>query len=271
MKSHAMSHVFGGRVGGFVVDVMGTASRSTVLVVDDDANIRVTVRLSLEADGYAVDQAADGGAALGRIRRDPPDLVLLDLSMPRMDGMALLTRLSQQFPRPPSRVVVMTANGSVRAAVQAIRLGASDFLEKPFTPDDLRLSVASVLGEGRGTGGAAAGGLSAGATYDRVLAGVREALERGQVEAARALLTTAGGIADADPSYLNLAGVVNEAHGRVATARRYYRKAAGAAGGYPPAAANLGRLDEAERTGRTDAPADLGDGRPPAAPAGGDE
>ena len=236
---------------------MGTTSRSTVLVVDDDANIRATVRLCLETDGYAVDQAADGGAALGRIRRDPPDLVLLDLSMPRMDGMELLTRLSQQWPRVHSRVVVMTANGSVRAAVQAIRLGASDFLEKPFTPDDLRLSVTSVLDEGRRETGAR-GSLSAGATYDRVLAGVREALERGQVEAARALLTTAGEIADADPTYLNLAGVVNEAHGRVATARRYYRKAAAAAGGYPPATANLARLDEADRTGRTDAPADLG-------------
>ncbi len=236
---------------------MAMVNRSTVLVVDDDANIRGTVRLCLESDGYAVDQAADGAAALGRIRRDPPDLVLLDLSMPRMDGMALLTRLNQQLPRVRSRVVVMTANGSVRSAVQAVRLGASDFLEKPFTPDDLRLSVASVLGEGRGDGGVP-GGLSAGATYDRVLAGVRDALERGQVDAARALLTTAGGIADADPTYLNLAGVVNEAHGRVATARRYYRKAAGAAGGYPPAAANLARLDEADRTGRPDAPADLG-------------
>ena len=248
------------------VDAMGTVSRSTVLVVDDDANIRATVRLCLEADGYAVDQAADGGAALGRIRRDPPDLVLLDLAMPRMDGMALLGRLNQQWPRPPSRVVVMTANGSVQAAVQAVRLGASDFLEKPFTPDDLRLSVASVLGEGHGPVGAA-GGLSAGATYDRVLEGVRQALARGEVEAARTLLTTAGEIADADPTYLNLAGVVNEAHGRVATARRYYRKAAAATGGYPPAAANLARLDDADLTGRADAPADLGEGRPPPRPA----
>ncbi len=243
---------------------MAMVNRSNILVVDDDANIRGTVRLCLESDGYGVDQAADGGAALGRIRRDPPDLVLLDLSMPRMDGMTLLGWLNQQWPRVRSRVVVMTANGSIRAAVQAIRLGASDFLEKPFTPDDLRLSVASVLGEGRGDGGVP-GGLSAGATYDRVLEGVRDALERGQVEAARALLTTAGEITDADPTYLNLAGVVNEAHGRVATARRYYRKAAAAAGGYPPAAANLARLDEADRIGRTDVPADLGDRRPPAA------
>ena len=257
MKCHDLRVGFTGWVS-VMGSVIGTASGSTVLVVDDDANIRATVRLCLESDGYAVDQAADGGAALGRIRREPPDLILLDLSMPRMDGMDLLTRLSQQWPRVPSRVVVMTANGSVRAAVQAIRLGASDFLEKPFTPDDLRLSVASVLGEGRGGG---PGRLSAGATYDAVLAGVRDALEKGQVEAARALLSTAGGIADADPSYLNLAGVVNEAHGRVATARRYYRKAdAVAAGGYGPARANLGRLDEADRTGRADAPADLGGG-----------
>jgi DNA-binding response OmpR family regulator len=244
---------------------MGTASGSTVLVVDDDANIRATVRMCLESDGYTVDQAADGGAALGRIRRDAPDLILLDLSMPRMDGMALLTRLSQQWPRVTSRLVVMTANGSVRAAVQAIRLGASDFLEKPFTPDDLRLSVASVLDEGR-AGGGGPGRLSAGATYDAILTGVREALAGGRVETAQSLLTTAGAIADADPSFLNLAGVVHEAHGRVASARRFYRKAASVAGGYEAARANLARLDEAERTGRADGLADLGDGPPP--PAG---
>jgi DNA-binding response OmpR family regulator len=206
-----------------------------------------------------VDQAADGGAALGRIRRSPPDLVLLDLSMPRMDGMALLTRLSQQWPRVTSRLVVMTANGSVRAAVQAIRLGASDFLEKPFTPDDLRLSVASVLDEGRQRRG-----LTAGATYDAVLDGVRDALAGGHVETAEQLLATAGSIADADPSFLNLAGVVHEAHGRVASARRFYRKAASAAGGYEPARANLARLDEAEQTGRADGLADLGNGPPSA-------
>jgi DNA-binding response OmpR family regulator len=236
-----------------MVTVMATANGWKVLVVDDDANIRATVRMCLEAEGYAVDQAADGGGALGRVRRDPPDLILLDLSMPRMDGMALLQRLGQQFPRLPSRVIVMTANGSVRAAVQSTRLGASDFLEKPFTPDDLRLSVASVLGEAR-----AGAGLTAGATYDAVLAGVREALADGRVDAAEALLSTAGAMVDADPTYLNLAGVVHEAHGRASSARRFYRKAVATPGGYAPAQANLDRMDEADRTGRTDAPADLG-------------
>jgi DNA-binding response OmpR family regulator len=224
-----------------MVTVMATANGWKVLVVDDDANIRATVRMCLEAEGYAVDQAADGGGALGRVRRDPPDLILLDLSMPRMDGMALLQRLGQQFPRLPSRVIVMTANGSVRAAVQSTRLGASDFLEKPFTPDDLRLSVASVLGEAR-----AGAGLTAGATAD------------GRVDAAEALLSTAGAMVDADPTYLNLAGVVHEAHGRASSARRFYRKAVATPGGYAPAQANLDRMDEADRTGRTDAPADLG-------------
>ena len=241
---------------------MRTTREAKVLVVDDDANIRGTVRACLEADGHAVAQAADGAAALDRVRRDVPDLILLDLAMPRMDGIGLLTRLGQQWPHPPARVVVMTANGSVRVAVQAIRLGASDFLEKPFTPDDLRLSVASVLDEGRGGGGP--GGLTAGATYDAILAGVREALADGRAGAAAMLLDTAGTIADADPSFLNLAGVVHEAHGRVANARRFYRRAVSSAAGYEPARLNLVRLDEAERTGRAAAPANLGDGWPPA-------
>jgi CheY-like chemotaxis protein len=236
--------------------------RVKILVVDDDANLRSAVCTCLDDAGYAVTRAPDGAAALERLRGDAPDLILLDLSMPRMDGMAFLAELSQRPGGLPAKTVVMTGHSSVRAAVQAVLLGASDFLEKPFTPDDLRLSVAGVLeyAEPRPPSGPA----SAGATYDAVLAGVRQALSSGQVDRAEDLLTTAESITDADPGFLNLAGAIHEAHGRLGRARRYYRRAVSTRpGGYAPAKHNLARLDEADRTGRPPAGlADLGDGRP---------
>ena len=123
-------------------------SASTILVVDDEPNIRTMERFCLESAGYVVRQAANGSEALEEIARNTPDLVLLDLAMPILDGMTVLAEMHSQWPRFPTRVVVVTAHGSVKVAIQAIRLGASDFLEKPFVPEDLRLSVASVLREG---------------------------------------------------------------------------------------------------------------------------
>ncbi len=116
-----------------------------ILIVDDDANIRTSVRLCLEAAGYAIEHAVNGGDALQQIHASPPDLVLLDLAMPVLDGMTVLAEIRGLLSHQMPRAIVMTAHGSVRNAIQAIRLGASDFIEKPFTPDELRLSVASVL------------------------------------------------------------------------------------------------------------------------------
>jgi DNA-binding NtrC family response regulator len=234
---------------------MSTTKTTRILVVDDDANIRATVRMCLETDGYAVIHANDGAIALDKIRRESPDLVLLDLAMPRMDGIALLQAFGREWRLPPARVIVMTAHGSVRTAVQAIRLGASDYLEKPFTPDDLRLSVASVLEESPTN----EAGLTAGATYDAVLIGVRDALVDGHIPTAESLLNTAAAIADADPVFLNLAGAIHEAHGRIIGARKLYRRAAAAPGGYPPARRNMARLDAAEQSGQPPPPADLGE------------
>jgi DNA-binding NtrC family response regulator len=120
-------------------------SSPTILIADDDASIRTAVRVCLQADGYVVHEARNGREAMDRIMHDPPDLALLDLAMPLMDGMAVLAQMRSLWERYPTRIIVMTAQGSIRIATQAMQLGASDFLEKPFTPEDLRLSVASVL------------------------------------------------------------------------------------------------------------------------------
>jgi DNA-binding NtrC family response regulator len=114
-----------------------------VLVVDDDAGVRYTLREILESEGLAVDEAPDGAAALAAYQARPVPLVVTDLRMPGMDGMELLRRLSA-LPRPP-RVVVVTAHGSERHAVEAMKAGAHDYFRKPFEKDELLAVVRRAL------------------------------------------------------------------------------------------------------------------------------
>ncbi|HEX9243415.1 MAG TPA: sigma-54 dependent transcriptional regulator [Anaeromyxobacter sp.] len=114
-----------------------------MLVVDDDPGVRYTLREILESEGLAVDEAADGAAALAAYEARPVPLVVTDLRMPGVDGMALLRRLSA-LPRPP-RVVVVTAHGSERQAVEAMKAGAHDYFRKPFEKDELLAVVRRAL------------------------------------------------------------------------------------------------------------------------------
>jgi two-component system, NtrC family, response regulator HydG len=106
-----------------------------VLVVDDDAGVRYTLREILESEGLEVVEAADGLEGLARFEAAPTPLVVTDLRMPRMDGMELLRRLVARSPAP--RVVVITAHGSERDAVLAMKAGAYDYFKKPFETEEL--------------------------------------------------------------------------------------------------------------------------------------
>jgi DNA-binding NtrC family response regulator len=114
-----------------------------VLVVDDDAGVRYTLREILSSDGIEVDEAEDGAAALARFEASPVPLVIADLRMPRMDGMELLRRLVARAPAP--RVVLITAHGSERQAVKAMKAGAWDYFRKPFENDELLAVVRRAL------------------------------------------------------------------------------------------------------------------------------
>jgi DNA-binding NtrC family response regulator len=108
---------------------------SRVLVADDDAGVRYTVRQILEDAGHEVVEAEDGAAALAAYDATPVPIVVTDLRMPGMDGLALLRELGRRSP--PPRVVLLTAHGSERHAVEAMKAGAWDYFRKPFEPDEL--------------------------------------------------------------------------------------------------------------------------------------
>jgi len=115
-----------------------------VLIVDDEENIRELTRLALEAAGYEVVEAANGLEAFAIIGSDESwDAVLLDQKMPGMVGIEILRRLTVMLPTTP--VIMMTAYASVDLAVEAMKLGATDFVRKPMTPEILRNALTAAL------------------------------------------------------------------------------------------------------------------------------
>ncbi|MBN2577311.1 MAG: sigma-54-dependent Fis family transcriptional regulator [Deltaproteobacteria bacterium] len=115
-----------------------------VLVVDDEEGIRSFISEVLAGEGLRVSQAADGEAAARLLERESFHLLLTDLKMPRMDGMTLLRKVRAE--QPEMEVIVLTAHGSVETAVEAMKLGAFDYLGKPLSgPDELRLLVGRAL------------------------------------------------------------------------------------------------------------------------------
>jgi sigma-B regulation protein RsbU (phosphoserine phosphatase) len=115
----------------------------TILIVDDDEDIRSLLTDRLEYSGYRVITAENGEIGLERIREDQPDLVLLDILMPRLDGFGVLKGLEQEGLSPT--VVMITAHGTVQTAVQAMQQGAFDFMLKPFQPQDVERHVTRAL------------------------------------------------------------------------------------------------------------------------------
>jgi two-component system nitrogen regulation response regulator NtrX len=126
---------------------MAPRRKPLVLVVDDESDIRSSLRMILEYEGYDLSEASSGEEALRRLESDRPDAVLLDIKMPRMDGLEILARVRQSDPALP--VVVISGHGTIATAVEATRLGAFDFMEKPLERDRVLLVVRNALESGR--------------------------------------------------------------------------------------------------------------------------
>ena len=116
---------------------------ATLLIVDDEPNILTTLRRALELEGYGVEVAGSGRIALEKARGRAFDGVLIDVAMPEMDGLATLRALRELNPELP--VMMMSGNATLATAVEATKLGACDFLEKPLTTDKVLITVANAL------------------------------------------------------------------------------------------------------------------------------
>ncbi|MET8158729.1 response regulator transcription factor [Sphaerisporangium sp. NPDC005289] len=126
---------------------MSTASPPRILVVDDDPTVAEVVVRYLERDGHTVESVGDGAEALRRALADPPDLLVLDLMLPGMDGLQVCKKLRERWPVP---VIMLTALGEEIDRVVGLETGADDYVTKPFSPRELALRVQSVLRRARG-------------------------------------------------------------------------------------------------------------------------
>src|SRR5512140_1644709 len=118
-----------------------------ILIVDDEKPILTSVREVLKDEGYDASTAENGLDGLAKIKEELPDLVLLDVWMPGMDGLETLTKIQEEHPGLP--VIVMSGHGNIDTAVKAVRLGAYDFIEKPLSLDKLSLTVKNALAKSR--------------------------------------------------------------------------------------------------------------------------
>ena len=117
--------------------------KKQVLIVDDEPNLRKILSAQLSRDGYDVLAAEDGEKGLAMLREHHIDLVITDLKMPKVDGMTLLREALREEPQLP--IVMITAHGTVDTAVEALKIGAFDYLTKPFDKDEVRQIVAKAL------------------------------------------------------------------------------------------------------------------------------
>lgn len=204
---------------------------TSILVVDDERNIRMTMVHALESGGFHVESAMSGEEALLMLNASPFDLVFLDIKMPGLDGIEVLRRTKQGWPS--TRVVVITAHGTVDNAVEAMKLGAADFIQKPFTPSEIReltKSVLSPLPQDAHTAG-----------YAHCLAEARRAIAENQLATATAYIRKAVGLDPTRPEAFNLLGAAVHRSGHRYKAQDYFRAALALDPTYRPAHENLGR------------------------------
>ena len=215
----------------------------TVLIVDDEKSIRLMLAETLGAIGLGTEEAADGEEALSKLKDRKFSLVMLDLRLPGMDGMEVLRQVRKT--RPDIPVMVITAYGTVGLAVEAMGLGAIDFVQKPFVPEEVRQAVTRALrrwgphGERK-------------SDYDAALKLAKESIKAGHMDAAEEHLRKALSIDSTRPDAFNVLGAVSEMRGNRLEAQKQYRAALSLDPTYEPARSNLERSVDMRRTPVTD-------------------
>ena len=119
-----------------------------VVIVEDEADIREVIEYNLKREGYRTSSVADGEKALQLVRDTLPDLVLLDLMLPGLDGLEVCQRLKSDSATRQVRIIMVTAKGEERDILMGLDLGADDYLTKPFSPKELLGRIRAVLRRG---------------------------------------------------------------------------------------------------------------------------
>jgi len=204
----------------------------SILIVDDEKNIRLTLSQALEVLEADIDTAANGEEALAKLNEKEFNLILLDLMMPVMSGMEVLRQVREI--RPDILVIIITAHGTVESAIEAMKLGACDFLLKPFVPDEIRELVSRVMDRGKIDDQKA---LDYASSIELAKRSINERHFNAAIEHIRKAISS-------DPSRpegFNLLGILMEMRGDRLEAQKNYRAALSLDPSYKPALENLDR------------------------------
>jgi DNA-binding NtrC family response regulator len=204
-----------------------------VLIVDDEENVRNTLSKTLRDLEIETDNAVNGKEALQKLKEKKFDMVFLDLNMPDMNGLDVLRKISEE--RPEIHVIIITAHGTIESAVEAMKLGAIDFIQKPIAPKEIKDLVAVVkkreeLDEKKAE------------DYESYIELVKRAIENKNFEAANEWVKKAISLDPIRPEAFNLLGVLSEISGDSLQAQKLYRATLALDPSYDPANENLTRL-----------------------------
>lgn len=227
-----------------------------ILVVDDEPNVRLSYRVTLETEGLAVREADCAARALEQLANELFDLSILDMRMPEMDGLDLLAEMRKRGFKTPA--VIITAYGDIPHAVRAMQLGAIDFLQKPLTPEALRHLVAEILAR-HVTESDAEKKAPLADDFASQLSEAKRLLNLQVFETAWTHLARALELNPQSPDALNLAGVFFEMQEDFGRARNLYGKAIKYGPYYEPAQQNMRRIFELFRFGSSKEPFAMGD------------
>ncbi len=214
-----------------------------ILIVDDEKSIRLMLAETLAAIRLSTEEAADGEEALAKLKDKRFLLVLLDLRLPGMDGMEVLREMRRIRPEIP--VMVITAYGTVSLAVEAMSIGAIDFVQKPFVPEEVRQAVTRALRKWNLHQEKAS-------DYSASLKLAKESIKAGHFDAAEEHLKKAMSVDSARPEAFNILGAVLEMRGNRLEAQKQYRAALSLDPTYEAARINLERSAQMWKTPATD-------------------
>jgi DNA-binding NtrC family response regulator len=202
-----------------------------VLIVDDERNIRLTLKGALEGVGLEADAVCRGEEALQKLAEKNFDAMILDLRLPGMDGLSVLSQVLERHEG--LKVIIVTAYGTVDAVIEAMKLGAVDFLQKPFEPLEVREILARVLS--RPEGGSTA------LSYEDYVHQARKSVESKRYSSAFVYAHKAVFMNADRPEAFNLLGGLYEVRDQRKEAITYYRTAREIDPAYVPAQQNLER------------------------------
>jgi DNA-binding response OmpR family regulator len=204
----------------------------SVLIVDDEKNILLTLSQSLEVLQLETDTAANGEEALAKLKEKDFGLILLDLRMPGMDGMEVLRQVREI--RPDIRIIMISAYGTIELAVEAMILGAVDFIQKPFSPEEIRALVSRVLDREKLDEQKVA-------DYGSSIELAKKSIANRHFDAAIEHARKAIFLDPSRPEAFNLLGALLEIRGDRIEAQKNYRAALSLDPSYAPAIKNLER------------------------------